>query len=124
MAVRLTWPLTADVAEAIVNEPGDEIIDHAVVALSPLLPGRDQPEMAQERELVAHSGHGEPQSVSEISHAKLSVRERVHQSKTKRIRQGQEHLYGLGGGFLGGEIRAELRDLLPVVDVGQVRSHS
>ena len=60
-----------------------------------------------------------------VANAKLVMRERVHQSKAKRVRQGQEDLHRLGGGLVRRKLGAQSRDLAPVNHLGKwLRLHS
>ncbi len=98
MAVPAPGTLAADMAEAIVDEAGHEGVDDAVVGLASLVARRDQLEMAQERELMAHRRHRQAERVREIADAQLVVSERVDDAQAQRAGEREEDPDGLGRG--------------------------
>jgi hypothetical protein len=89
------------VRKAIVNESRDEFVDDAVVRLTPFFARRDQLEMSKERELMTHRRHRKSERMRQVADAELFVRESVHQSQPKRIRQSEKDFDSFGGGFFG-----------------------
>jgi hypothetical protein len=117
VAMRSAWTLARDVSEAVVHEVSDEVVDDPVVALSPFVPGRDELEVPEERQLVADRGHREPQRMGEIADAELVVRQGVHQSKPEGVAEGEEHLHRFGRHLGGRQLRAQSLHFLLVVDI-------
>lgn len=116
--------LVPNVSEAVVHHVPHELVDDAVVALPPILASRDELHAPKKRELVAHGGHRQPESMSKISDAKLFVRQSVHQPKPQRIRQRVEDLDSFRDHFNGRKIGTNLLDLLRVDLLGKSGLHS
>lgn len=124
MMVSGTRSFSPDVGKAVMDQTSDEVIDDAVVALASVFTGRHELEVSKKGELMTHRGHREPESMGEVTDAKLFMGERVHQAEPKRVRQGEEDLDGFRGGILRRKARTELLDLLFIDDVRQTRSHT
>ena len=112
-------PLPADVSKAVVDQPGHEVIDDAVVRLAPFVTRGHELQVPQEGKLMAHGGHREPESVGEIADAELVVSKSVHQPEAEGVREREEDLDGLGRGFLRRKSCTHLLDSLRVDDVGK-----
>ncbi len=85
------------------HELADELVDDSIVGLSPFLTRGDEPHSSQERELVAHDRHREPEGPSEIPDAELVVGERMHDPEPHGTRQRLEHIHCLADDLLGGD---------------------
>lgn len=96
VAVCRSGSLAAYVRQAIVDQVRDEIVDHSVVAFAAFLAGRDELEVPEEGELVAHGRHRQAEGVCQVADAKLVVRERVNDPKPQGVREREEDLYRLG----------------------------
>ena len=116
--MRCSRAFATHVAEAIVDQSGDEHVDHAVVALATLETRDHQPQMTEQRELMTDGGHRLAEAVSEVADAQLAMREGVQEPEPQRVREREKHVDSLSGGGLRREPVTQPLDRLRVFDIG------
>jgi hypothetical protein len=114
--VLAAWPLAANVPKAVVHQLRDDPVHDPVVGPAALVAAGDQPQVAQQPQLVAHRGHRDPECVRQISDAELVMRQRVDQPKPQGVGEREEDPHR----FLGGvDVRQRLANASNLGDFGE-----
>ena len=84
-----------DVGQTVVDQITHERVADRVEGLASLVPGPDELEAAEKRELVAERGHARAQYASKVPHAQLFVSQGMEHPNSGGIGQRLEHLDGV-----------------------------
>ena len=105
--------------ETVVNDLPHEFVDDPIVGLSALVARRDQPQSSQIAELMADDGHRESERLSEITHADLTVGERVDDPHPHGARQRLQDVDGLTDDVDGRDALTSSGDASRVENIGK-----